>query len=358
MISSQNQELSKTNAELTNENEKLKAEITALKGDQDEMEKEAVQLRMDRDKLQQHFKAVKFGAGVIEDNDDNTAFYTGLSSYLVFSTLFSLLYRPTSHSRGCKMTPMDELFIVLVKLRLNLLNLDIAYRMGCSESTVSRIFHKWLNILYVNLRTLIAWPEREAIRANLPEVFKENFRTVTCIVDCFEIFMERPLAFLARAQTYSNYKKHNTVKVFIAISPTGSIVFLSNAWGGRVSDKVITQSCGFLELLKYGDVCMADRGFNIDEDLAVRGAKLVIPAFTRGKEQLSREEVEKSRQISRVRIHVERVIGHLRKKYTILQGTLPITLIKKHSDTDVATIDKILVVTAALTNLSDSVVPE
>ena len=70
------------------------------------------------------------------------------------------------------MTPMDELFIVLVKLRLNLLNLDIAHRMGCSESTKSRIFHKWLNILYVNLKTPIAWPEREAVRANLPEVLK------------------------------------------------------------------------------------------------------------------------------------------------------------------------------------------
>ena len=69
---------------------------------------------MDRDELQ-HVKTVKFGAGVIE-GDNKTAFYTGLSSYLVFSTLFNLLYRPTSYSRGCKMTPMDELFIVLVKL--------------------------------------------------------------------------------------------------------------------------------------------------------------------------------------------------------------------------------------------------
>ena len=94
MILSQNQELSKTNDELTNENGRLKAD-TALKGDQDEIEKEAVQLRMDRDTcklhVQQHFKTVKFGAGVIEDNDDKTAFYTGLSSYLVFSTHFSLL---------------------------------------------------------------------------------------------------------------------------------------------------------------------------------------------------------------------------------------------------------------------------
>ena len=109
VISSQNQELSQKNAELRNENEKLKADIT-LKGDRDGI------LRMDRDKLQQHVKTVKFGAGVIEGDDNKTAFYTGLSWYLVFSTLFNLLYRPTSHSRGCKMTPMDELFIVLVRL--------------------------------------------------------------------------------------------------------------------------------------------------------------------------------------------------------------------------------------------------
>ena len=53
---------------------------------------------------------------------------------------------------------------------------------------------------------------------------------------------------------------------------------------------------------------------------------------------------------------MERVIGQLRNKYKILQQTLPITLIKRASDKEVATIDKILVVTAALTNLSQSVV--
>ena len=60
--------------------------------------------------------------------------------------------------------------------------------------------------------------------------------------------------------------------------------------------------------------------------------------------------------LSRVRIHVECVIGQLRKKYTILQCTLPISLIRHPSDTEVATIDKVLVVAAALTNLSKSVV--
>ena len=68
----------------------------------------------------------------------------------------------------------------------------------------------------------------------------------------FEIFIERPLLFTARAATYSNYKKHNTLKVFIGIAASGVIVFISSAWGGRVSDKVITQQCGFLNLIDPG----------------------------------------------------------------------------------------------------------
>ena len=146
------------------------------------------------------------------------------------------------------------------------------------------------------------------------------------------------------------------MKVLIVVAPTGAITFISKAWTGRVSDKVITQKCGFLDHIEYGDVVLADRGFNIQDDLAVIGARLEIPSFTKGKTQLSRAEVEKSRRLSRVRIHVERVIGQLRKKYKILQQTLPMTLIKRPSDQEVATIDKILLVTAALTNLSQSVV--
>lgn len=49
---------------------------------------------------------------------------------------------------------------------------------------------------------------------------------------------------------------------------------------------------------------MADRGFLIREELLCRGASLVIPSFTKGKNQLSRTEVIQSRKIANVRIHV------------------------------------------------------
>ena len=49
-----------------------------------------------------------------------------------------------------------------------------------------------------------------------------------------------------------------------------------------MSDKVITQKSGFLKYIQQGDVVMADRGFNIHDDLAIQGAYLKIPAFTKG----------------------------------------------------------------------------
>ena len=217
---------------------------------------------------------------------------------------------------------------------------------------MSKIFHCWITILYKELKQLIIWPETSALRENLPKCFKGGFCRVVCIIDCFEVFIQRPKSFDARAATYSNYKKHNTIKVLIGISPTGSISFISKACGGRASDEVITQKSGFLDKISYGDVIMADRGFNVTDKLAVIGAHLEVPAYTKGKRQLSGMDVERSRQLARVRIHVERVIGQLKKKYKILQNTLPISLINCSKDKDITTIDKIISVTASLINLT------
>ena len=73
----------------------------------------------------------------------------------------------------------------------------------------------------------------------------------------------------------------------MAVTPTGPISFISQAWGGRVSDKEITQKCGFLKKFQYGDFVMADRGFGIADDLALCRALLIIHAYMMGKSQLS-----------------------------------------------------------------------
>jgi len=75
-----------------------------------------------------------------------------------------------------------------------------------------------------------------------------------------------------------------------------------------------------LNKLLPGDIVLADRGFDIADSIASMRAELHIPAFTRGKSQLSAMEVEEIRRIANVRVSVEHVIGLLRQP--ILRSTI------------------------------------
>ena len=168
-----------------------------------------------------------------------------------------------------------------------------------------------------------------------------------CIIDCSEIFIERTENLKVRAQTWLNYKHNNTSKYLIGVTPAGAISFLSLGWGGRVSDKQITKESGFFNKVSMGDCILADRGFNIKEELSALGATLKIVGFTKGKKQRSGGEVDTSRELSSVRIHVERVIGRS-KKFKLRQTTLPLT--------QVALLDDIMVIVCGLVNMNNGVV--
>ena len=71
---------------------------------------------------------------------------------------------------------------------------------------------------------------------------------------------------------------------------------------------------------------MADKGCDIAESVVMMHAQLHILAFTKRKQQLSAAEVESTRKIANVRIHVESVIGCVRQKYSILRVIIPIDL--------------------------------
>ena len=210
----------------------------------------------------------------------------------------------------------------------------------------------------VRLSPLIYWPEREELWQAMPQCFQCSFgKKITVIIDCFEVFIEKPTNLLARAQTFSSYKHHNTVKVLIGITPQGSISFVSKAWGGRTSDKFLTENCGLMNKLLPGDLVMADRGFTVHDIVALKRTELAILAFTKGKSQLDPVDVESTRGIANVRIHVERVVGLLRNKYTILQGTLSTDYLITSEQRQVPLIDRILRVCSGLVNLCPPIIP-
>jgi len=171
----------------------------------------------------------------LEHNDEKVKYYTGLPNFATLLLVFDVVTSGLNMSRGT-LTTFQEIFMVLIKLRLDLEEVDLAYRFGISQPTLSQIFRKWIGIMAKRLCQLIQWPERAELRETMPMAFRKVLFEM-CI-DCTEIFIDRHRNLKARAQTWSNYKQHNTVKVLIAITP----LHLSQRLGEGVSQTSISLS--------------------------------------------------------------------------------------------------------------------
>ncbi len=107
-----------------------------------------------------------FGVHFIENDDEKTCYYTGLPKYAVFVAFCNYLQRKAESLtlwRGESSTPREkancgrkstvnlpikeQLFMVLVRLRLGLGNKDIADRYGLSQTHFSRLFTTWITFL-------------------------------------------------------------------------------------------------------------------------------------------------------------------------------------------------------------------
>ena len=107
-----------------------------------------------------------------------------------------------------------------------------------------------------------------------------------------------------------------------------------------------------------GNLVIADRGFTCSDAAKMVLAEVKVPPFTKGKKQLEKQEIDWSRELSVVRIHVERVIGLLKNKYTILQSVLPIKLISCGDGCPDTAIDRIVNVCCACINMCPPIVPQ
>ena len=173
-------------------------------------------------------------------SDTDFRFYTGFPNYNSFKAFFDylspsckhLVYHGTQtapktseHQIKCGkprlMTPEQELFLVLVRLRLGLFVSDIAHRFNTSASNVSRIFKTWIVFLNQRLRALPIQPSRKFVDDNMPACFKVAYPKTRVVIDCTEIFIEKPSSCRSQSITFSSYKHHNTAKGLIGISPSG-----------------------------------------------------------------------------------------------------------------------------------------
>ena len=91
------------------------------------------------------------------------------------------------------------MLVVLKKLKVGLLNKDLAVRFDIWTSRVSKIFRSSVPLIAVHITNLTVWPDHGTIKKHLRLTFKKNFKDCVCIIDYGEIFIERPKNLTARA---------------------------------------------------------------------------------------------------------------------------------------------------------------
>ncbi|XP_064475789.1 uncharacterized protein LOC135389660 [Ornithodoros turicata] len=271
-----------------------------------------------------------------KDKGEDMMFYTGLPSYEVFKALLEYvdpwtnmssqtIETSTNVGRPSALSIENQFLLVLMKLRLGLFEKDLAHRFQMHQSTVSRLFSSWMNLLYVKLSALPLWQSREMIDKNMPEAFKEKYPNTRVVIDATEMRCEVPSSLVLQSDTYSNYKSVNTFKGLIGVSPDGFVTFVSALYTGSISDVELVKRSGFLEMpFNEGDSVMADKGFRIRDLLSPLGVGLNIPPFL-SQGHLTTSEVAETQSIASLRIHVERSIRRV-KSFYIFDRAIPISL--------------------------------
>ncbi|KAG1663938.1 THAP domain-containing protein 3 [Nymphon striatum] len=283
----------------------------------------------------------------LSKDSTQVSFYTGFKDYETLM-LFYQIIEPTAASmtrysqykriqggkskstRVCFPTQalslLDQFLLVIKKLRVGNFNQELADEFGVSPATVSRLTISWCNYLYFFLGSQPLWPSKAQVNDHMPDVFREYYSNTRVILDCTEIFVQRPSSLYLNSEFYSHYKGTTTLKGLVGIMPSGAISFVSSLHLGSISDKAITRLSGILDLLEPGDQVMVDKGFVIKDLLEEVGASLVIPPFlTANRSQFEADEVSMTQSIARLRVHVERAIRRV-KCYHIFDRPIPLTL--------------------------------
>nr|XP_046251593.1 uncharacterized protein LOC124062734 [Scatophagus argus] len=306
--------------------------------------------------LKKELSATMMDEAFFNGDDEKVKHYTGLPYWTLLQALHTVII-PCLTKAGRKLSPFQMLLLTLMRLRLHLPQQHLEYLFQINHTTMCEIFRETISVLHFHLAPLVHWPARHCLQHSMPQQFVETFGSrVAVILDCFEIGTEKLSNLKAQSQTYSHYKQEHTVKYLTGITPRGSVSFISKGCGGRVSDKHLTEQCGILNKLLPGDLVLADRGFNIGDEVGLMCAEVKTSGFTRGQAQMDPKSVEETREMSHLRVHVKRVMGSVCNKYHILQHTIPASFLVPLEGEEFSFIDKIVAVCCALSNMSPSIV--
>ena len=76
----------------------------------------------------------------------------------------------------------------------------------------------------------------------MPDAIRQRFSYCRVIVDCIKVFASTPSSIANKSLLYREYTIHMIFQRLIVISPAGVTTFVSDLWGGSISDKQLTNN--------------------------------------------------------------------------------------------------------------------
>ena len=76
----------------------------------------------------------------------------------------------------------DELLLCLMKLHLGTKKEDLAIHFNITNTCVSKFCHKWIDMMSVELKCLVCWPDHEVLHDNMLSCFQIHFSKVVYII--------------------------------------------------------------------------------------------------------------------------------------------------------------------------------
>ncbi|XP_014892019.1 uncharacterized protein LOC106949963 [Poecilia latipinna] len=306
-------------------------------GNENETLKEEIKKQVEELKIPSSFGLQRFVG-----SDDDIRFYTRFESYRLF-LMFWRLIEPSVHkmirSSGAaegsseagtavrsthtkdSLQPIDELLLFQMYLAAGLQEGDLANRFQIHPSTASRIICSWADYLYSLLGSLCIWIDADAIRAQLPEDFRD-FPDTQVIVGCSELRCQTPASALFHTDMSSKSKSQCVMRGLMGVAPHGAVTFVSSLYEGSVSDTELFLRSGLADRLTEDMAVMVDKGFLISGCVK---CKVYCPPFLSPKPQMASQNVLQAQKVARLRVHVERVTRRV-KENKLFDSVIPLSM--------------------------------
>ncbi|XP_044137494.1 uncharacterized protein LOC122928579 isoform X2 [Bufo gargarizans] len=240
-------------------------------------------------KHQEHNRdSVSFCMNSIKNESKWVRFYTGFDSYEHLTDFLSFLTadqqlctgrirKKTEVGPQSALSLEDQLLLVLTRLRLGLLLQDLAFRFRVSESTVSRYWLNWTELLHARLTQIPILYSARYLELFQPKRTVQYQGLTFTVMDCTDLFFEVQAKDRTKPAPTHPSRSHYLRRGYAIASSNGFITFSSSLAFGiatKVMDGKPQELCGGIS------------------------PQLDLPAFMQNvPTQLSEEQKEMSRQV-------------------------------------------------------------